>query len=173
MGPKSSSCEHIWCLKTVFYSDFPKDVIKPGLPFPSEVKPVVLHKKFLWTCKIANLCITCSVTQLCPVLCDLICSTSGFLVLHHLPELAQTHRVSDAIQPSHPLLPPSPPAFSLSQQQGLFQWVSSSHQVAKGLELRRHQSFQWIFRVGFLQVWLVWSSCSPRDSQESSPVTTV
>ena len=82
---------------------------------------------------------------------------------HHLPELAQihVHRVSDAIQPSHPLLSPSPPAFSLSQHQGLFQqhqglfqWVSSSHQVAKVLELQ-HQSFQWLSQTDFLRInWL-------------------
>ena len=60
-------------------------------------------------------------------------STPGFPVHHQLPELAQTHVhwVSDTIQPSHPLSSPSPPAFNLSQNQGLFQWVSSSHQVAK------------------------------------------
>ena len=68
------------------------------------------------------------------------CSTPGFPVHHQLPELAQTHvhRVSDAIQPSHPLSSP-PPAFSLSQHQGLFQWVTSSYQVVKVLELQ-HQS---------------------------------
>ena len=90
-----------------------------------------------------------------------------------IPELAQTHVhwVSDAIQPSHPLLSPSPPTFNLSQYQGRFQWVSSSHQVAKVLEIQlQHQSFQWIFRTDFLQNWLVRSPCSPRDSQESSPV---
>ena len=56
------------------------------------------------------------------------CSTPGFPVLHHLLEFAQTHVhwVSDAIQPSHPLLPPSPPALNLSQHQGLFQWVDSA-----------------------------------------------
>ena len=98
------------------------------------------------------------------------CSAPGFLVLHHLLELAQTHWVSDALQPSHPLSSPSPPAFSLSQHQGLFQWVSSSHQVAKVLEFYlQHQSFQWIFRTDFLWDWLVWSPCSPRDSEESSP----
>ena len=72
---------------------------------------------------------------------------------HQLLELAQTHVhwVGDAIQPSHPLSSPSPPAFNLSQNQGLFQWVSSSHQVAKVLEFQlQHQSFQWIFRVDFL-----------------------
>ena len=115
----------------------------------------------------------CSVSKLCPTLCDLMdCSTPGFPVLQHLPEPAQAHVhwVSDAIQPSWPLSPPSPLAFSLFQHQGLFQWVSSSHQVAKVLELQlQHQSFQWIFRTDFLQNWLVWSPCSLRDSQESSP----
>ena len=61
------------------------------------------------------------------------------------------HRVSDAIQPSHPLLSPSPPTFNLSQHQSLFTWVSSSHQVAKVLEFQlQHQSFQLIFRTDFL-----------------------
>ena len=87
-------------------------------------------------------------------LCNSIdCSTADFPVLHHLPEFAQTcvHWVHDAIQPSHPLLPLSSFAFNLSQHQGLFQWVSSSHQVAKILELQgQHQSFQRIFRADFL-----------------------
>ena len=65
---------------------------------------------------------------------------------------------------------PFSPAFNLSQPQDLFQWVSSSHQVAKVLEFQfQHQSFQWIFRTDFLYDLLVWSPCSPRDSQESSP----
>ena len=87
-----------------------------------------------------------------PTLCNpMDCSTPGFPVLHHLPEFAQIHVywVSDAIQPSYPLSSPSPPAFNLSHHQGLFQWVGSSHQVAKVLELQ-HQSFQWIFRTHFL-----------------------
>ena len=74
-----------------------------------------------------------SLTQSWLTHCDpMDCSLPGFPVLHQLPELAQTHvhQVSDAIQPSHPLSPPSSPAFSLSQHQGIFQWVSSSHQVA-------------------------------------------
>ena len=78
-----------------------------------------------------------SVTQSCPTLCDpMHCSTPGLPVHHQLPEFTQTHVhwVSDAIWPSHPLLSPSPPAFNLSQHQGLFQWVSSSYQVAKVLE---------------------------------------
>ena len=75
-----------------------------------------------------------SVAQSCPNLCNpMDCSMPGFPVHHQLPEFAQTHVhwVGGAIQPSHPLSSPSPPAFNLSQHQGLFQWVSSSHQVAK------------------------------------------
>ena len=98
------------------------------------------------------------------------CSTPGFPVHHQLPELTQTHVhwVGDAIQSSHPLSSPSPPAFNLSQHQGLFQWVSSSHEVAKVLEFQlQYQSFQWTFRTDFLQNWLVGSPWSPRDSQKS------
>ena len=86
------------------------------------------------------------------------CSTPGFPVHHQLLEPTQTHvhHVGDAIQPSHCLLSPSPPTFNISQHQGLFQWVSSSHQVAKVLEFQlQHQSFQWIFRTDFLWDWLV------------------
>ena len=81
------------------------------------------------------------------------CSISCFPILHCHSEFAQTrvHCVDDAIQPSHPLSLPSPPALSISQHQGLFQWISSSHQVAKLLELQlQHQYFQWIFRVNIL-----------------------
>ena len=96
--------------------------------------------------------------QSCPTLCDPTdCTTPGFPVHHQLLELAQTHvhLVSNAIQPSHPLSSPSPPAFNLSQHRGLFQWVSSLHQVAKVLELQlEHQSFQRILRT-----W--WSDISP------------
>ena len=85
-----------------------------------------------------------SVTQSCPTLCDPIdCSTPGLPVHHQLLELAQTHvhRVSDAIQPSHPLSSPSP-AFNLSQHQGLFKWVSSLHEAAKVLDFQlQYQSF--------------------------------
>ena len=91
------------------------------------------------------------------------CSISGFPVLHYLLEFAQTHvhRVGDAIQPSHPLSSPSPPAFNLFQHQGLFKWVSSLNQVAKVLEFQlQHQSFQWIFRADFPKDELVWSPCS-------------
>ena len=114
-----------------------------------------------------------SVAQSCPNLGNpMDCSMPNFPVPHQLLELAQTHvhQVGDAIQPSHPLTSPSPPTFNPSQHQGLFQGVSSSHQVAKGLEFQlQHQSFQWIFRTDFLEDWLAGSPCSPRDSQESSP----
>ena len=87
------------------------------------------------------------------------------------------HWVGDAIQPSHPLSSPSPPkrlkersGKEKRKDQGLFQWVSSPHQVAKVLEFQlQHQSFQWIFRTDFLYDWLVGYSCSPKDSQESFP----
>ena len=96
----------------------------------------------------------CSVARSCPTLCDpMDCGTPGFPVHHQLPKLIQTHvyHVRDAIQSSHPLWSPSPPAFHLSYHQGLFQWVSSSHQVAKVLEFQlQHQSVQWIFRTDFL-----------------------
>ena len=98
-------------------------------------------------------------------------STPGLPVHHQLLEPTQTHVhwVGDAIQPSYPLSSPSPPAPNPSQHQGLFQWVNSSHQVAKVLEFQLwHQSFQWTPRTD-LQDGLVGSPCSPRDSQESSP----
>ena len=86
-----------------------------------------------------------SVARSCLTLYDPTdCSTPGFPVHHQLPELAQihVHWLSDAIQPSQSLLPPSPPTFNLSQHQGLFKWVSSSHQVAKVLEFQlQYQSF--------------------------------
>ena len=86
-----------------------------------------------------------SVAQSCPILC--------LLVHCQLPEFTQTHVhwVGDGIQPFHPLSSPSPPALNLSQHQGLFPWVSCSHQVTKILKLQlQHQSFQWIFRTDFL-----------------------
>ena len=113
-----------------------------------------------------------SVIQSCLTLCDPMShSTPGIRVHHQLLESIQNHVhwVSDAIQPSHPLSPPSPPALNLSQHQGLFQWVSSSHQVAQVLEFQlQHQSFQWTPRTDLLWDGLVGSPCSPRDSQESS-----
>ena len=100
-----------------------------------------------------------SVAQSYPTLCDPVdCSMPGLPVHCQLPELTQTHVhwVGDAIQPSHPLLSPSPPDFTLSQHQGTFQWVSSSHQVAKVLEFQlQYQSFQWTPRlISFRMDWL-------------------
>ena len=87
-----------------------------------------------------------SVAKLCLTLCDpMDCSILGFAIHHQLLELAHTHvdRVSDAIQPSHPLSSPTPSAFNLSQHQSLFKWVSASHQETKELEFQlQHQSSQ-------------------------------
>ena len=114
-----------------------------------------------------------SVTQSCPTLCDpMNCSMPGLPVHHQLPVFTQTHvhRVGDAIQLSHLLSSPSPPAPNPSQHQDLFQSISSLHEVAKVLEFQlQHQSFPRTPRTDFLQDGLVGSPCSPRDSQESSP----
>ena len=107
-----------------------------------------------------------SVAQSCLTLSDPMMPA----VHHKPPEFTQTHahQVGDAIQPSHPLSSPSPPAPNPSQHQGLFQWVNSSHEVAKLLEFQlQHKSFQWKPRTYLLQDGLVGSPCSPRDSQES------
>ena len=120
-----------------------------------------------------SMCRLSSVAQSCPTLYNpMNHSTPGLHVHRQLPEYTQTHVhwVGDAMQPSHPLSSPSPPALNLSQHQGLFKWVSSSHQGAKVLEFQlQYQSFQWTPRTDLL--WDDWleSPCSPRDSQESSP----
>ena len=112
----------------------------------------------------SRVCAVSSVAQSCLNLCNPVdCSTPGFPVHHQLPELIQTHvhRVGDAIQPSYPLSSPSPPAFSFSQNQGLFHGVSSSHQVAKVLEFQlQHQSFSeysglFSFRMDWLDLLAV------------------
>ena len=114
-----------------------------------------------------------SAPQSCPTLCDpMNCSTPGLPVHHQLLEFTQTHVhwVGDAIQPSHPLSSPSLPAPNPSQHQSLFQWVNSSHEMAKVLEFQlHHHSFQRTPRTDLLYNGLVGSPCSPRDSQESSP----
>ena len=104
-----------------------------------------------WQCVLPFLLFSCWLVS--DSLLSINCSMLGFPILHSLPEFAQTHVhwVSDAIQPSHPLSFPSPPALNLSHYQGLFQWVGSSHKVAKVLELQfQHQTFKRIFRVDFL-----------------------
>ena len=122
-----------------------------------------VHRFSIWwhalqTCSWMFLKACCSVTQSCLSLCDPVdCSTPGYPVLHYLQELVQTHvhLVGDAIQPSHPLPSPSPPALNLFQHQGLFQWVGYSRQVAKALELQlQHQSFQWIFKNQSISIQL-------------------
>ena len=100
-----------------------------------------------------------SVAKLCLTLCCLLdCRLPGLPVLHCLLEFGQTHVlwVSDAIQPSHPLSPPSPPVFNLSQHQGLFQWVSSLHQLVKVLEIQlQHQSFhEYSGLIAFRMDWM-------------------
>ena len=110
-----------------------------------------------------------SVAQSCPTLCDPTdCSTPCLPVHHQFPEFTQTHVhwIGDAIQPSHPLSSPSPPVFSLSQDQGLFKWVSSSHQVAK-IGVSASTS---VLPIN-IQDWfpLGLTDLSSRDSQESHP----
>ena len=129
-------------------------VLWPAATAAAPCSPTALWREFrMEKNRILNLDFCCcSVTQLCLTICDpMDCSTPGFPVLHHLLELAQTHVhwLGDAIQSSHLLSSPSPHAFNLSHHQGLFQWVSSLHQMVEVLELQ-HQSFQWIFRVDFL-----------------------
>ena len=115
----------------------------------------------------------------CSVLSDSLwpmdCSTPGLPVHHQLPEFTQTHVhwVGDAIQPLHPLSSPSPPAFNLSQHQGLFKWVRSSHQVAKVLEFQFwHQFFQWTPRTELL-VWSGWISLQSKGLSRVFSSTTV
>ena len=130
----------------------------PTLPLAQyswEARIFPLEQEFFWAYHPHNISVflvqyiqfkwlnLCTVTQSCLTLCHpMDYSTPSLPVHHQLPELAQTHVhwVGDAIQPSHLLSSPSPPAFNLSQHQGLFQWVSSLHQVAKVLELQfQHQ----------------------------------
>ena len=114
-----------------------------------------------------------SVAQSCPTLRDpMNRGTPGLPVHHQLLEFTQTqvHRVSDAIQPSHPLSSSFPPAPNPSQHQSLFQSINSSHEVANVLEFQlQHCSFQRRPRTDLLQDGLAGSPCSLRDSQESSP----
>ena len=115
-----------------------------------------------------------SVTQLCLTLCDpMDCSMPGFPVHHQLLDPPQTHvhQVSDAIQPSHPLSSPSPPAPNPSQHQGLFQWVSSSHQMVRVLEfqLQQQMNIQDWFPLG----WTDWISLQPKWLSRAFSNTTV
>ena len=150
----------VWATKEALISTMLLQIAK----FHSFYSWVIFHCVYIYecVCMSVSVCVYInvyldlfsSVTQLCPTLCDPIdCSMPGFPVYHQLLELTQTHVhwVGGTIQSSHPLSSPSPPAFNLSQHQGLFQWVNSFHQVAKVLELQlQHQSFQRIFRTDFL-----------------------
>ena len=135
---------------------FPTQGSNLGLPHYRQILYHLSHQKVPNTIYVSISSVS-SVTQSCPTLCDpMNCSMPGLPVHHQLPEFTQTHAhwVDDVIQPSHPLLSPSPPAFNLSQHEGLFQWVSSEHQVAKVLELQlQHQSFQWTLRTIFPLGW--------------------
>ena len=117
-----------------------------------------------------------SVTQSCPTLCDpMDCSTPSFPVHHQLPEFTQTHVhwVGDAIQLSHPLSSPSPPAFNLSQHQGLFQWVSSSHQVAKVRVSASISVLQMNTQDWFPLWWTSWISLQSKGLSRVFSITTV
>ena len=139
----TSSVEYLfmYLLAQIYVSSLEKCLLKSFVGFL-----IVLFCCCCWVLEILNLFwipVSClqfsSVAQSCPTLGDpMNCSTSGLPVHHQVPEFTQTHvhRVSDAIQPCHPLLSPSPPAPNPSQHQSLFQWVNSSHEVAKVLEFQ-------------------------------------
>ena len=117
------------------------------------------------------------VTQSCLTLCDpMDCSVPGLPVHYQLPEFMQTyvHWVGNAIQPSHPLSSPSPAVLNLSHHQGLFKWVSSSHQVAKVLEFQlEQQSFQWTLRTWLPWGWTGWISLQSKGLSRVFSNTTV
>ena len=143
-------------------------VAKPAALIVTAFNPVKASVNFVSRSPLNMMCLQfSSVAQSCPTLCDAACQAS--LSITNSRSLLKLLPIESVMTSNHLILSsPSPPAFNLSQHQGLFRWVSSSHQVAKVLELQ-HQSFQWIFRTDFLWDWLFWSSCCPRDSQESSP----
>ena len=150
-----------------------------GLHWRKTSKPKVTHWNIEWggrvSIPVASSC-WCSVTQSCLTLCyPMDCSKPGFPVHHQPLELPQAHvcQASDVIQPSHPLSSPSLPAFNLSQHQGLFKWVSSSHQVAKILEFQlQHQSYQWTQDWSPLG-WTGWISLQSRGLSRVFSNTTV
>ena len=132
------------------------------LGLKQHVLGLISQKCHLWYHNIPRSFVVIVQSLSCPTLGDpMNCSTPGFPVHHHLLELAQTHLhwVSEAIQPSHILLSPSPLALCLSQHQGIFQWLGSLHQVAKVLEFQ-HQPFQWVsglisFRIDWFDLLAV------------------
>ena len=135
--------------QAVLSMGFPRPGYWSGLPFPSpgetpeprikSASPALAGNSLTLSHQGSPFISFNSVAQSCPTLCDpMNCSTPGLAVHHQLPEFTQTHmhRVSDAIQSSHPLLSPFPPAPNPSQYESLFQWVNSSHEVAKVLEFQ-------------------------------------
>ena len=117
-----------------------------------------------------QLCCCCSVAKSCQLFASPWAAACQASLSFTISLSLLKHWVGDAIQPSHPLSPPWP--LNHSQHKGLFQWVSSLHQVAKVLEFQlQQQSFQWIFRVDFLSNRVVWFPCSPRDSWVFSSTT--
>ena len=152
-----NSLSHVWLFETLWTaarqaSLFITNSRSPSKPMSIESVMPSNHLIFCCCHKNCRKFSFSSVTQSCPTLCDpMNHSTPGLPVHHLLPEFAQTyvHWVGDTTQPFHPLSPPSAPVLNLFQHQGLFQWVSSLHHVAKVLKLQ-HQSFQWIFRTDFL-----------------------
>ena len=116
-------------------------------------------------------CCCCSVAQSCPTLCNLIdYRTAGLPVPHHLLKSAQVdaYCISDGIHPFYPLMTFFFLLLTIFPSIRTFPVISCLHQRTKILEFQ-HQSFQWVFRVDFPLGWLVWSPCSPGDSQESCP----
>ena len=161
----SSNCCFLTCIqvsqeasKVVWYShyfkNFPQFLVIHTIKGFCIVNVAEIDVFLEFSCLLYNTIQFTSVAQSCRTLCNpMNCSIAGLPVHHQLPEFTQTHahQVGDAIQPSHPLSSPSPPAPNPSQHQGLFQWVDSSHEVAKVLEFQlQHQSFQWIFRTDIL-----------------------
>ena len=144
IGPTPWSSDSALGLSLVSLIFLKSSVVFPISLFSSISLHWLLRKAFLtlltfpWKCVFKWVSVQfSSVAQSCPTLCDpMNCSTPGLPVHYHLPEFTKTHvrRVGDAIQPSHPLSPPFPPTPNPSQHQSLFQWVNSSHEVAKVLE---------------------------------------
>ena len=138
----------------VLFLSFGTQRVAKMLIFLFEIHITLLQKITISKGKILYCTQFSSVAQSCLTLCNpMDCSTPGLPVQCQLLEFTQTyvHWVGDAIQPSHPLLSPSPPAPNRSQHQCLFQWVNSSHEVAKVLDFQlQHQFFQWTLRTNFL-----------------------
>ena len=149
-------CQHIEKAVLVIFAEFKELLLLQGIKFSCTVISEEYFKNLVWTWHLTIFPSVqfSSVVQSCPTLSDpMNCSMPGLPVHHKLPKFIQTHthRVGDAIQPSHPLSSPFPSAPNPSQHQGLFQWVNSSHEVAEILEFQvQYQSFQWTPRTDLL-----------------------